>query len=52
MRVGLAVSDPDRKIAFPLATYTRQGRDRDAAYFRALVRAEGIVGLVIGCRCI
>ena len=48
VRVGLAVSDPDRKIAFPLATYTRQGRERDAAYFQALVRAEGIVGLVVG----
>ena len=48
VRVGLAVSDPDRKIAFPLATYTRQGRDRDGAYFRALVKAEGVAGLVVG----
>ncbi len=48
VRVGLSVSDPDRKLAFPLATYTRQGRERDAAYFQALVRAEGIVGLVVG----
>ena len=48
VRVGLSVSDPDRKIAFPLATYTRQNRDRDAAYFKALVKAEGIAGLVIG----
>ncbi len=48
VRIGLSISDPDRKIAFPLATYTRQGRERDAAYFRALVKAEGIVGLVVG----
>ena len=48
VRVGLSVSDPDRKIAFPLATYTRQGRERDAAYFRALVKAEAIAGLVVG----
>ena len=48
VRVGLAVSDPDRKIAFPLAIYTRQGRDRDAVYFRAVVQEEAVVALVIG----
>ena len=48
VRVGLAVSDADRKIAFPLATYERQGRDRDAEYFRALVRAEQVGALVVG----
>ena len=31
VRVGLAVSDPGRKIAFPLAVYTRRGREHDAA---------------------
>jgi putative Holliday junction resolvase len=48
VRVGLAVSDPDRKIAFPLATYTRRGRDQDAAYFRGLVGEEQVGGLVVG----
>jgi putative Holliday junction resolvase len=48
VRVGLAVSDPDRKIAFPLATYVRRGRDRDAAYFRGLVGEEQVGGLVVG----
>ncbi len=48
VRVGLAVSDPDRKIAFPLAIYTRQNRERDAAYFRALVADEAVAGLVVG----
>ena len=48
VRVGLAVSDPDRKIAFPLATYTRRGRDQEAAYFRALVAEEVVGGLVVG----
>src|SRR5438067_11340411 len=48
VRVGLAVSDPDRKIAFPLATYQRRGPERDAVYFRALVAAEAITGLVVG----
>jgi putative Holliday junction resolvase len=48
VRVGLAVSDPDRKIAFPLATYERQGRDRDVEHFRAVVRAEQVGALVVG----
>ena len=48
VRVGLAVSDPDRKIASPLAVYQRQGRERDADYFRALVREEQVAALVVG----
>ena len=48
VRVGLAVSDPDRRMAFPLETRTREGRDRDAAFFRALVEREEIGGLVVG----
>ncbi len=48
VRVGLAVSDPDRKIAFPLTIYTRQSRERDAVRFKALAKAEGIAGLVVG----
>ena len=48
VRIGLAVSDPDRKIAFPLATYERRGRERDAAYFRGLVQGEAIAQCVVG----
>ena len=48
VRVGLAVSDPDRIMASPLATYTRRDPDADAAYFRQVVAAEQIVGLVVG----
>lgn len=48
VRVGLAVSDPDRKLASPLVTYTRRDRDRDAAYFRELVREQVIGLLVVG----
>ncbi len=48
VRIGLAVSDPDRKFAFPLATYTRRGPDKDAEYFRALIAEENIAGLVLG----
>ncbi|MBX3397768.1 MAG: Holliday junction resolvase RuvX [Gemmataceae bacterium] len=48
VRVGLAVSDPDRILASPLDTYTRQDAEADAAYFQRVVKTEQIVGLVIG----
>src|SRR4051812_22839964 len=48
VRVGLAVSDSDRIIASPLATYTRRDAAADAAYFKQLVAAEEVVGLVVG----
>jgi putative holliday junction resolvase len=48
VRVGLAVSDADRRIASPLATYRRRGRERDAGYFRQLVADEEIGRLVVG----
>jgi putative Holliday junction resolvase len=48
VRIGLAISDADRKIAFPLEIRQRQGADADAAYFRALVEREEVAGLVVG----
>ncbi len=48
VRIGLAVSDPERKFAFPLAVYQRQDEPRDAAHFRALVEEEQVGRLLIG----
>jgi putative Holliday junction resolvase len=48
VRVGLAISDADRLIASPLATYERRSADQDAAYFRRLVEDQGIGQLVVG----
>jgi putative Holliday junction resolvase len=48
VRVGLAISDAERRLASPLAVYARAGRPRDAAYFAALVEAEDVGGLVVG----
>lgn len=48
VRIGLAITDPDRKLAFPLETYTRRSLERDAVYFRELVQEEGVVGFVVG----
>jgi putative Holliday junction resolvase len=48
VRIGLAVSDPDRKIAFPLTTYTRRSQKQDEGYFRELMEAEEIGQIIIG----
>jgi putative Holliday junction resolvase len=48
VRIGLAVSDPDRKFAFPLSTYTCQTRALDAFYFKKLVEDETIGEIVLG----
>ncbi len=48
VRVGLAVSDPDRKFAFPLTVYERRNREQDGVYFRAVAAKENLGGLVVG----
>lgn len=48
VRIGLAISDPQRIIASPFATYIRQRPAEDAAYFKQLVDRECVVGLVVG----
>jgi putative Holliday junction resolvase len=48
VRVGLAVSDPDRKFSFPLQTYERKNAARDAAFFQQLVADEEIAEIVVG----
>ena len=48
VRIGLAVTDPDRSIASPLTTYSRRGRDPDAAFFRLTAEREGIGEIILG----
>jgi putative Holliday junction resolvase len=48
VRVGLAVTDADRRIASPLATYHRRDIAKDAEYFRSLVVQERVGALVVG----
>lgn len=48
VRIGLAVSNPERTMAFPLTTYQRQSAARDAGYFRKIVEEEMIGEIVIG----
>jgi putative Holliday junction resolvase len=48
VRVGLAVTDPDRILASPLATYTRSAEAADAHYFSTIAKDSQAVGLVVG----
>ena len=48
VRVGLAVCDPDRRIASAVDTYTRRGDAADAAFLGKLATAERAVGWVVG----
>lgn len=48
VRLGLAVSDADRRIASPLQTYVRRDREQDARFFKALIEKEAIVQIVVG----
>jgi putative pre-16S rRNA nuclease len=47
-RLGLAVSDPLRIAARPLATWIRSNRRHDLARLRSLCREQGISRIVIG----
>lgn len=48
VRVGLAVSDAERRFASPLFTYTQRSREYDAEFFCSLVEAEEIGAIVVG----
>ena len=48
VRIGIAISDPDRTIASPLENYTRQTKEQDAKRFRRLVAEEQVSHFVVG----
>lgn len=48
VRIGLALSDPDRKFAFPHDVYARRGDGPDEAFFKRLIAEEKVTGLVVG----
>jgi putative pre-16S rRNA nuclease len=48
VRIGLAISDAERRLASPLSIYTRKDDERDADFFRCLVEADEIGLLVVG----
>ncbi len=48
VRIGVAISDPDRTIASPLENYTRRGLEPDAQWFRRLADEHEVRLFVVG----
>ena len=48
VRIGLAISDTERRIASPLTTYTRRDTTQDANYFKKIVEDEEIGLILVG----
>jgi putative Holliday junction resolvase len=48
VRIGVAITDAERRFASPLVNYTRRGEQTDADFFRRLAADEQIVGFVVG----
>jgi putative holliday junction resolvase len=47
-RVGAAICDADRTMAFPLEVYERKAPDHDARHYRALVQENDVARIVVG----
>jgi putative Holliday junction resolvase len=47
-RIGLAISDPDGRVAVPLETLERRGEDIDLRALAELVDREGVMAVVVG----
>ena len=48
VRLGLAISDPDRRIGSPLSTYTRKTLEADGIFLKRLVEEERVGLLLVG----
>ena len=47
-RVGAALSDPGRTMAFPLEVYELRGTEPDARHYRELVLENDVERIVVG----
>jgi putative Holliday junction resolvase len=47
-RIGLAISDPEERVALPAGTLASRGRAADLAALRALVAERGVRQVVVG----
>lgn len=47
-RIGLAGTDPERRLVTPLLTFARGKWAEDVARLSAVIRERGVVGLVVG----
>ena len=48
VRVGVAITDPEQRLASPLENYTRRSAAADGAWFKQLAADERLVGFVVG----
>ena len=48
VRIGIAISDAEHRLASPYENYTCHDREADGQYFVKLIAAENVVGFVIG----
>jgi putative Holliday junction resolvase len=48
VRLGVAITDPDQRLASPLENYTRRGAAADAKWLAELSQVERIAGFIIG----
>jgi putative holliday junction resolvase len=48
VRIGIALTDPQRSIASPIENYTRRNTELDAQRFKQLVKEEGVTLFVVG----
>jgi putative Holliday junction resolvase len=48
VRIGLAVSNDEQRLAVPLETYTRRAKDHDSRHLAAVIGDYRIVAVVVG----
>lgn len=48
VRLGLAISDPEQRIASPLTTYTRRDLKQDARFLKKVIDEEEVAVIVVG----
>src|SRR6266849_3193874 len=48
VRLGLAISDAERRLASPLTTYTRRNPRQYALFFKKIIEDEEVGQIVIG----
>lgn len=48
VRIGIAISDPDRVLSSPYETYNRKNLSVDTAYFQRLAQENNVTQFVVG----
>jgi putative Holliday junction resolvase len=48
VRIGVAITDPDQRLASPLEIYARRNPAGDAAWLKQLIQTQRIAGFVVG----